>query len=273
MTMNYQSVTNKRKTHKRVLLGSGVFLVLIVVIVAAPSVFGVFAQWIGISSWWEESVAAALTSRKELVEENQSLRALVARAETTQELASFYQGQYQEMYQHYTGLDESVVTGAEVLLRPPYSAYDYLVLNAGSLDGVVRDQFVVAEGQYVVGYIDAVTPGYSRVALFSAPREEVLVSVEGNLYPARGQGGGVSYIRLPRSFTDSTEQVVRMPGAGPYTMGLLETASFRPQDSYVTGVLTMPVNLFALERVSVVALEYTNQAQLEEEFDEIELEN
>ena len=271
--MSFQSVTNKRKSRTNKLLWLGALVAVFVVVLMQSTVFGLFAQWIGMNRNWGTGIESVMTSRIELVRENELLRAQIREDQVAQAMAGVYQQQYQEMWQHYTGVEESVVTGAEVLLRPPYSAYDYLVIDKGSLDGVVNNQYVVADGQYVVGYVDQVRSDYSRVMLFSAAGAGHMFSVDGGLYPAVGQGAGVSYIRLPRSFTDSDQQVVRIPGAGAYTLGVLETASFRPQDSYVTGVLTSPVNIFGLERVSVVREQYTDSVLLDDTFDEVTVDN
>ena len=249
MIMNYPSATRRKG---RGFPWWGVLLCALALFALAslsrPWWLEHFFGLLDIRGLWQERVVLLWQSKQELEEENQFLREQILRSSVALTLSEYNQRTLQELL----ALDAQTVP-AQVLLRPPYSAYDYYVLNQGADEGVALTQLVVVGGQYLVGYIDEVTPGHSRARLFSAPRETFLVSIEGILYPAEGEGGGTVSIRLPRNFRDLSEKTVTIPGTAPYVLGVIETTSFEPQDSYVRGVMNLPVNIFEQEWVEIVS--------------------
>lgn len=265
MTMNYRSPT-KRNYYRNTVIVLGVLFLVFVLFNSLRSVWaGVFFEMTGLQALWRNKVTVVLSDKEDLLFENRELRRLVQEQETTVVMAEYNQRSYQELVREFS---EDGGTLAQVLLRPPYSPYDYLVLDQGTVHGVLENQLVIADGQYVIGYINQVSERYSQAILFSSPQEDFLVSIDGVVYPANGDGGGAISLRLPRNFRDSNRLVVTIPGTLPYVLGFAEETAFEPQDSYVRGIMNLPVNLFEREQVWIATDVHSPQEEINSQFNE-----
>lgn len=100
---------------------------------------------------------------------------------------------------------------ARVLARPPVSAYDTLILDAGTDDGVAVGDAAFALASSAsdqgvpVGYVSWASRDFSRVTLFSAPGIEspAWVGEKKNALMVLGQGGGAFTAVVPRDVTVS----------------------------------------------------------------------
>ena len=248
-------------------VGGLVVFFLLMSLFVRPVWFETFTAWVGLNHYVHSTVTVPFVDKQTLLRENSLLRNQLQTKSVSQRLVQEHQRLYHALWNDASGIKQNALL-AEILLRPPYAAYDYYLINQGINDGVMVNQLVVAAGQYVLGYIDQVTDQYSRVKLFSSSDVNFMVSIDGVLYPAEGDGGGVVHIRLPRDFRDTEAQIVRLPGGGPYVLGILETTAFRPQDSFVLGIMDMPVNIFQQEWVVVTPYVYTDHQNLEQLFNE-----
>ncbi len=239
-----------------------VFLLWLTVFVWRPLWAGSFLAALGLQEMWKERVVEATASRQALIEKNMLLQEQVLSLQQGDRVSAAYRQAYVDLYKTALGAQDETV--AEVVLRPPVSPYDYYVINRGLQEGVVENSLVVAGGYYTLGFVSQTSDHAARVDLFSRPGRVFTVSVDGVLYRARGQGGGVVHVELPRFYQNTTENlVVRVPGAGPYLLGWIEDISFYPQDSVVIGMVTLGENIFEQELVRVTNLIYQNEDTLE----------
>ena len=193
--------------------------------------------------------------------ENTLLKEHITALEEGTVVAGAYRDAYMDLYRKVNGAENELA--AEVLLRPPVSAYDYYLINKGTHHGVSEQSFVVAGGYYTLGFVSHSSEYQSQVALFSRPGNDFIVSVDGSLYRARGQGGGVVHVELPRVYRNKEVPLaVRIPGAGPYLLGWVQDISFDPQDSMVIGIVSLGENIFEQEIVRVSDLVYQDQETL-----------
>ena len=260
MTMNYRSRTKNNQLRQT---GTVLVVALVLLVIATltkslwiDAVFSTIENRVQVG----DTFMLVFQEKRDLVNENHELKAQLEERTLALELATYNQRLVKELLSENKREDD---TTAQVLLRPPYSAYDHFILNVGHNDRVREQQLITRGGQFAMGYISEVGREHARAVLFSAPGEEMLVSVDGNLYEARGEGGGSISVRLPRNFRDNERSVVSLPGAGSYIIGFLETTSFEPQDSYVRGVVSMPFNIFESDWVTVTQDQYQSQQNLE----------
>ncbi|MFW0871200.1 MAG: hypothetical protein ACKKL4_01970 [Patescibacteria group bacterium] len=199
-----------------------------------------------------------------LRQENQILRTELENKNSANILAEENARAYLDLWKEFQfeGRDTYI---ARVIARPPYTAYDQYILKASRELDV--DMLVVSAQQYALGYIEQVQGNYSRAQLFSAPREEVIVSIDGVLYTALGKGGGTLEVKLPRSYRETRGVVVKLPGGGPYILGTLSHTEFDPQDSFVRGIISLPINIYTQELVSIVPDTYEHIIDSIENFD------
>ena len=252
MTTNYLSQTKQRSWTRQLLGWSVIFVSVFLFLHVISSVL--FDSW----STTQRSTAAIskltsllFTDKRALVSENQSLREALQQRDLAVTLAVANREAYMDLYRATTGVGDTDIV-VEVLQRPPHTPYDQYILGSGTGQGISAGQLVISARQEVVGYIDHTTPQASQAVLFSSPDQRFDVSIDGGIYPAQGNGGGVILVRLPRNFAQTSGQIVRIPGATPYVLGALEATEFNPQDSYVVGVLTMQTNIYTQSLLTVV---------------------
>lgn len=141
--------------------------------------------------------------------------------------------------------DENWVV-AGVLVRPPHTPYDILVLDVGDRDGVEHGQLVFTGSGVVIGSIQQVLEKQSFVTLFSTPlvQTDVVLAGQGVAVTARGRGGGVYEIHLPRDITVEPGQQVVLPGRATEVLGVIQEVVFDPRDPFQTVYVSAPVNLY-----------------------------
>ena len=140
---------------------------------------------------------------------------------------------------------------AAVLLAPPVTPYDSYLISAGARNGVRQGQLVATWDSIALGYVSTVSENGARVTLFSQSGERTYVRVGNSLVRAFGNGGGLLFVRLPRSFADTKGQEVRLVSDRDYRVGTLVETRFDPQDSFVSGYITLDANIFETARVVV----------------------
>ncbi|MFA6256692.1 MAG: rod shape-determining protein MreC [Candidatus Paceibacterota bacterium] len=149
---------------------------------------------------------------------------------------------------------------AAILSKPNKSAYDTLIIDIGSNNGVNIGDMVFAQGDIPIGQVGMVSPSTSKVVLFSNPREKIqAVLSEAQQPPADpavfwelvGRGGGNFEMILPRDFVLNTGDAISLPGLKPYTVAIVETILSDPRDPFKKALLTSPINLQGLKFVEV----------------------
>lgn len=151
------------------------------------------------------------------------------------------------------GRDAGVVRvlGA-VLLRPPATPYDTLVIDAGFVQSVAVGDVVSAGGTALIGTITHVYENTARVTLYSAPGAEHQALLRGSIpMTLEGQGGGSLRAQLPAATEASVGDAALLPGiAGGWsaTVAVLERGE---GDSFVTLYFQVPADIWSLRFVEV----------------------
>ena len=142
---------------------------------------------------------------------------------------------------------------AGVLLRPPVTMYDTLIIDAGSAAGVAKGNPVLVASGVVVGSVEDVFSRTSRVVLFSSPGTtlSVVFSGTGIAAEARGRGAGNFEVRLPRDISVISGDVVALPGISGGTLGVVSTIIAEEADSFQRVLFKSPVSLSELSFVLV----------------------
>ena len=116
----------------------------------------------------DASLQALLADRESLYRENLDLKARLGRADVP-----------------------AVRILGGVLLRPPTTPYDTLVIDAGRQEGVAEGDLVSAGGTALVGTVTELNERTARVTLFSAPGAAYDALLHGTIpVSVGGQGGG-----------------------------------------------------------------------------------
>lgn len=146
--------------------------------------------------------------------------------------------------------DEVIAT---VLVRPPQSPYDALVINIGSDEGIALGDQVYAFTGFPIGEIIDVQHSRATVRLFSSPgsKVEVYVGTSTTAVIAEGKGGGNFYLKLPKvSEIAPGDSVVRhfMP---PEVFSSIESVDSTDGEAYIYAYFKLPININTLIYVLV----------------------
>jgi cell shape-determining protein MreC len=146
---------------------------------------------------------------------------------------------------------------AAVIMRPPGTPYDTLMLDAGTALGVEVGDLVSAGGSVYIGRISQAYPTASRVTLFSAPGEShnaVLAARNASSsvpFALVGQGGGSMTGEVPAGTSVSAGDSVVFPSLDLEVAGRVAAVDIVPERSFKTVYLELPVNPYALQFVEI----------------------
>ncbi len=148
---------------------------------------------------------------------------------------------------------QAYVTAA-VLSRPPITAYDTLLIDAGTVEGVTQGSLVTADGGVVIGDIAEVSAHGATVSLLSSPGREtnVLIGTNKIPVPARGNGGGNFEARVPKDQPVAVGDPVVAPGINPLMFGVVGAVTTEPSDPFSLVDFTLPINQNTIRFVSVL---------------------
>lgn len=151
---------------------------------------------------------------------------------------------------------------AQVILHPPGTPYDTLILDVGKQDGVVQGNLVSPGGSVVIGTVDQVYHSTSRVLLFSAPgtTHNALLNNTTPLVVV-GQGGGSMTAEVPAGVSVVAGDTVAFVGDSLHFSAAVVATEIKAGASFTTLYLSLPVNIFSLRFVEVLH----NTALYEEE--------
>lgn len=172
------------------------------------------------------TTSVLLLDRNLLYKENQELRARFLRTPAT-----------------------TTVVLAEVLLRPPGTPYDTLIIDVGRQDGVREGNLVSPGGTIIIGRIDEVYDSASRVVLFSSPDEKHDGIIEGATpipLVVSGHGGGSLQAEVPSGEHVSVGSEVTFPALGGYFSAKVAAVELKEGASFRVLHLTLPVNIYTL---------------------------
>lgn len=201
-----------------------------------------------------QAILFPFTDKKKLFEENTALKlelvkknlALLALEDLVVENQEFKELGGRQ-------LKESFVLAA-VLNRPPISAYDTLIIDAGSNEEVAIGDIVAVEENSIIGEISSVAKNNATVSLYSTPNRETLVAVglERAEAPARGRGAGNFEIRLPKGAAVEINDAIVLPSINHRLLGFVSKIETSPNDPFQTILFNLPINLNSLRFVMVL---------------------
>ncbi|MFZ2167575.1 MAG: rod shape-determining protein MreC [Minisyncoccia bacterium] len=151
---------------------------------------------------------------------------------------------------------------ADVVVRPPVSPYDTLVLAAGMSQGVALGMEAFGEGGVPIGVVSSVGDDFSRVTLFSAPGVVTSGWVGQESIPLAlvGAGAGAMSASVARAAGVSLGDVVFVPGPGQLPLGSVVRIDSDPLSPGVTLRIQLATNLFSLSLVALRATGVTGVA-------------
>ena len=143
---------------------------------------------------------------------------------------------------------------AGVIMRPPESPYDVLVLDKGTSAGVALGQEAFGKGGVPIGVVSSVSTEFSRITLFSSSGSVThgWVGVHADTpVTIFGSGGGTMNASLSRSANISEDDIVFAPGPGALPIGIVTRIDSDPSSPGVTLRIQPMLNLFSISWVEL----------------------
>jgi cell shape-determining protein MreC len=142
---------------------------------------------------------------------------------------------------------------AGVLARPPETAYDTLIVAAGTNDGISSGDVAYATSGLPVGVVTAVSSNAARVTLLSASSEVTDAWVGSARLPITllGAGGGAFLAQALRSASTSPGDLVYVSGPGALPIGKVAAVSGDPSSPFITLEISGVVDIFSLPYVLI----------------------
>ncbi len=142
-----------------------------------------------------------------------------------------------------------------VLMRPPKTPYDSLVIDIGENQGLLPGDLVYGGMDYLIGQIEEVAPATSVVKLFSTPGERIDAFLgtgsSTSAVVVEGRGGGNFYIKIPRNIVVNEGDPIVVPGINSYVLGTAENIDSGEGEAYAHVYFKLPVKLNSLQYVQV----------------------
>jgi hypothetical protein len=142
---------------------------------------------------------------------------------------------------------------AYILKKPPFSAYDTFIIDAGTNNGVQNGMKVYAMGKVIIGEIVDATSRTSKVKLYSSNGEkyEVFIGDENIQAPATGRGGGAFEATLPRDVKVSEGDTVTIPHLTTTVFGVVRKVIADPARAFSTLLFSQPINIYEQKWVEI----------------------
>lgn len=148
-------------------------------------------------------------------------------------------------------LESKFVLGI-ILVKPNRSPYDTLVLDVGAKDEIKDGQKVFVDG-INIGTIYEMTDSYSKVKLYSTPKEKIDVVLFGSdvFMQAIGRGGGNFEITVPSGIDVQNGNEIYIPGFVPSILGIVDSTISTPNDPFKKVIVRSTINFNHLKWVEV----------------------
>jgi rod shape-determining protein MreC len=193
-----------------------------------------------------------LSSKRGLTAENDRLKTELEEAKTNFLLVGILERENAELKRLLGREDEREGVLATVLVKPPKSPYDTLLLDVGALQGVALGDAVMLHA-VSLGEISEVFAHTSTARLFSSPdaKTPVTIGEDGIQAEALGKGGGNFEVRVPKEVDVHEGDPVYVPSISPSVFGVVESVTSEPTDAFQKVLFKTPINIATLRWVEI----------------------
>ena len=142
---------------------------------------------------------------------------------------------------------------AYILKKPPFSAYDTFIIDAGTDNGIQNGAKVYVMGKVIIGEISDATAFTSKVRLYSSFGEkyEVFIGKENIQATATGRGGGAFEAVLPRDVKIQEGDTVTIPHLSTTVFGVVRKIIADPARAFSTILFSQPINIYEQKWVEI----------------------
>jgi cell shape-determining protein MreC len=206
--------------------------------------------------FWRSEFAinsGSLNSTEELLNQNEELKRKIDEYEVRLQSIAAVEQENTELRGLLGRASTTPGVLAAVIKRPPFVAYDELIIDVGSDYGLKAGNKVYAAGNILIGTLREVLDHTSKVILLSSPgqRYEVLVGSEHSPISAIGRGGGQYEAHVPRVINLREGDLVIDASLNSRVFGIITAILTDPAEPFETILFAPPLNIYHLRWVMV----------------------
>ena len=141
-----------------------------------------------------------------------------------------------------------------ILVKPPQTPYDLIIVDVGKKHGIKLGNKVVANGNVYIGEVSEIYADSSKITLYSNPGNKIGVILGESMISAEaiGLGGNNFNILLPREIVIKEGDIILVPGLENNILGIVEKINFKETDSFQTIFFKSPINISELIYVEII---------------------
>ena len=142
---------------------------------------------------------------------------------------------------------------AEVLVKPPQSSYDSIILDVGSRDGVFIGNTITVPPNIALGKISEIGFKTSKATLFSTAGNMVYTLIDNSNISVTitGKSGGNFEVELPREVPINRGDILVSSEIPRSIIGTIEDIQFDATDALQRILIKSPVNISELRFVEI----------------------
>jgi cell shape-determining protein MreC len=196
--------------------------------------------------------AAVIRSKESLETENQSLKAELDSYSALAISSRAAEDSRDEILANFNRASTTPGIASAVLVHPPETPYDILIIDAGSTEGVIVGDRVSTPEGVVVGQVFEISTHTSRVNLYSSSANKTDAVLERNSLPVTliGQGGGNFEFDLPKGVPVSIGDKILSPDIRAEMVAVVGDVESDPTDSlehvYAKSIINISTIRFVL---------------------------
>jgi cell shape-determining protein MreC len=199
------------------------------------------------------TVIGYFSSKNSLIKENTELKEKLEIAEELAASARAFKDREAELLRTLGRPENRGSLSAAVLVHPPQSPYDTLVIDVGEKDGVRVGSRVYTGSSAAIGEVMEVTNNISKIKLFSMSGENTSAILERGSLPVtlQGHGGGNFKTSLPRDTQVEVGDRVTLPNFTSELIGIVGDIRLSPTDSTKEVLVRSPINIHEIRFVII----------------------
>lgn len=199
------------------------------------------------------NVGSIIRSKDALVLENNALREKLSSYNLLETSVNTLTSTQEEILALFNRTSGGKAIAAGVLVHPPETPYDIIIIDAGAGAGVVvGDQVSLPEGG-ALGKVFEVFDKQSKVLLYSSGGNETNAFLERHniALTLKGAGGGTLKVDLPRDVTVEVGDRILLPGIPGELIGVVEEVGQEPTNRAKHVIISGVANVNSVRFVEV----------------------
>lgn len=202
---------------------------------------------------WFSGIGYVFHEKGKLQDENIDLKNKLKEVEIKLISSQMIENQNKELKEILSYKKNVNYLAAGIIVRPPKSPYDTMIIDAGSDNGIQVGMQVTAYSDILLGYVTEVFSKTSKIKLISFPNEEINVYLQNSKLSAIavGDGGGNFKITLPRSVEVQLGDNVITTGMNPLLIGIVDKVKIDITDAFQEVLFSLPANIQDLKYVMI----------------------